>query len=711
VKKLIISEEQYKRLFLFEQHTQKDPYGWIEFGAPNSKTGLDSIPEDEMKRLKEKYENEKKEYNSAYDDAYSELSTMDPSGAGGQGVILGDRYAAKTTQKIKQEWEDNDIKNQYNTAKAWNWLVSINTQKYLISKYCKPVEHTGCEYICSSTASGLEKKEEAMKWRKYYKDNGGCNYGRCGMWYYDGDQICGNKKIKSKQYCITKNLSVVYDMRQERCPGCFNTESGGLFVYPVGIPGISVWNPWTDGVWDEEKYSYHCGCISNISNAKVGCSRDMSNLTLLGDMDYNEITGLNKKYREAEAIGQPGFFEGLGNWVSRCVDDYHCLLDVASIVVLVVPGIGPLLSMGLDIANGVAYGVEGYMSNDKITKYGGYTAGLLTIVGGVFTGYGLAKSLIKIGKASPKVMKFTDDVLLEISKKYGKKGIKKADDVIKKEIDDIFREKMLEHGLTESEVKYAISLIDDIKKLSTNYKVIKTYVDGLLTLEKKFDKVKFKQVFSKKKYQELLKDSKGNVLIALEKYLKVPEGRDVLIQLGMFGALETVLPEIIGNYVRDQSLSGNWGPRKMVESLGYNWIITKEIFGAVMKKNPDGSKNNHYTSKKSEEDNKLLMKAIIANWRPYKLPGKDDPLLDPMNPPKAIPVPEEYQTEKYKQNVNPMSGQNPEKMEKKLDTEKMGLLTPEAAKEYKKEKKDYVAVSAEDMENLALHIERYYKKE
>ncbi len=61
----------------------------------------------------------------------------------------------------------------------------------------------------------------------------------------------------------------------------------------------------------------------------------------------------------------------------------------------------------------------------------------LTIVGGVATGYGLAKSLAKINKASPKVMKFTDDFLGEIAEKYGKKGTV-VDDVIKKDIDDMF---------------------------------------------------------------------------------------------------------------------------------------------------------------------------------------------------------------------------------------------------------------------------------
>ena len=77
-------------------------------------------------------------------------------------------------------------------------------------------------------------------------------------------------------------------------------------------------------------------------------------------------------------------------------------------------------------------------------------------------------------------------------------------------------------------------------------------------------------------YQKLLKESNGDVLIALDKYSKLPEGKMVLTQLGFFAAGEALLPGLINGYITDKSLSGDWGPKKLVEALGYDWEVTKE---------------------------------------------------------------------------------------------------------------------------------------
>ena len=376
----------------------------------------------------------------------------------------------------------------------------------------------------------------------------------------------------------------------------------------------------------------------------AGCPDN--NLTRFGIESADFLRGIDQKQAIHAAKIEPSFFEKVADWGVYCVSDYHCLLDVASVVALAIPGIGPLVSMGLDVVNGIAYGVEGYMSDNKTEKYGNYTAAALTIVGGVATGYGLAKSLAKINKASPKVMKFTDDFLGEIVNKYGKKGITKVDDVIKKEIDDMFKKKILSNGLTKAEVKYSIDIISDVTKFVGDEKSLKSYVNGLQSLNKKFDKVKLQQVFAKKRYQKLLKESNGDVLIALDKYSKLPEGKMVLTQLGFFAAGEAVLPGLINGYITDKSLSGDWGPKKLVEALGYDWVQTKKSFGAISKTNEDGSKNEKWTKEKSIADNTLLQKAINSGWRPYEMSEKLNPTTN-----ERIPVPEKYQTELYKQNI------------------------------------------------------------
>lgn len=715
MKKVLISEDQYKRIFLLEQSPlyrnsksltkayssknkklgvpNNDPYGWATYGAPNKETGvynnlessvlgynkwvswtygpLSPVSEEVIKMLLDEIDADRKNKGlDQYDDIEVDDNSqgMDPTGAGGQGA----RIQNKIKFDANRDW-DGPTEQQIALSEIVNWnkLVSKEWQEFLIAGNCKDIIHKGCDHHCGDTMEKVLENSQAREFYNEYKNEGGGGFGM--GWKYTGGKICGRTIIMpekyvdqtimgyktgksywetaTKQWCIWKNSTDTVTTWQKDCPGCFNKKSGGLFVYPIGIEGMSEWNVTNK---NQSTFTYHCGCVSDLTKKLPGCSGDYWD-------KYGKITGehtlrgYNQKLLLHKGKNAPTFFEGLGIWVDTCIDDYHCLLDVASILVLAIPGIGPILSMGLDIANGVAYGVEGYMSDDKMTKYGSYTAGLLTIVGGVSTGYGLSKSLMKIGKAPPKVMKFTDDVLGEIAEKYGKKGIKKADDVIKKEIDDIFIKKMKQHGLTESEVKYSIDLLNDVKKLASDDKMLKSYVDGLRTLEKKFDKVKFQQVFAKKRYQKLLKESDGDILIALEKYSKLPEGKHVLTQLGMFAYLETLLPGIINNYVTEKSLSGDWGPRRLVEALGYNWEVTKQLFGAISKTNEDGSENKEWTKEKSYADNKLLQSAINSGWRPHQLRFTKDGMvtihMDPNNPPGPIPVPEKYQTELYKQNI------------------------------------------------------------
>jgi len=718
MKKIIISEEQYKRVFLLEQTEgapsplgvgDKDPYGWATYGAPNKKTGtyksgsdtftygpLDPIPSESIDELEEAAELEMKdsmdsiasldaeqEKNSfgnwkdksgldaiqAKNDYYQNLN--DPTGAGKLGVDAKEN-ADKTMQQVGIG-EDNLL---LQSAKNFNKLISKEWQEYLIKSQCKPVVRKRCAFHCGDSKEEVMKNAEAKKWwDEGLKEPWAVSAGKYGLanrsgWFNSLMKICGkaagketyvkdrvgSDRRKESQWCIWKMVETTDTVWKKDCPGCFNKSSGGLFVYPL-VEDMSDWNV-TNNL-NTSKYTYHCGCVNNMTKSLAGCPDN--NLTRFGIESADFIRGIDQKQAIHAAKTEPSFFEKVADWGVYCISDPHCLLDVASVVVLVVPGIGPLLSMGLDVVNGIAYGVEGYMSDNKTEKYANYTAGVLTIVGGVATGYGLAKSLAKINKASPKVMKFTDDFLGEIAEKYGKKGTV-VDDVIKKDIDDMFKKKMLSQGLTNAEVKYSVDIISDVSKFIGDEKSLKTYVNGLKSLNKKFDKVKLQQVFAKKRYQKLLKESNGDVLIALDKYSKLPEGKMVLTQLGFFAAGEALLPGLINGYITDKSLSGDWGPRKLVEALGYDWEVTKEIFGAISKTNEDGSKNEKWTKEKSIADNTLLQKAINSGWRPYELSEKLNPTTN-----ERIPVPEKYQTELYKQNEKGQNQRDIDQLQKDTD--------------------------------------------
>ena len=70
------------------------------------------------------------------------------------------------------------------------------------------------------------------------------------------------------------------------------------------------------------------------------------------------------------------------NYISDCFSDFHCVMDVASIAVLAIPAVGPMLSMGIDFANAATYGVDVYNAKTKEERDAAIIAGGLTLFGG-----------------------------------------------------------------------------------------------------------------------------------------------------------------------------------------------------------------------------------------------------------------------------------------------------------------------------------------
>ena len=127
--------------------------------------------------------------------------------------------------------------------------------------------------------------------------------------------------------------------------------------------------------------------------------------------------GLNKKIKDFELSNRPGFWESVGNFVNDCIGDYHCMLDIASIVALAIPGVGLAVSAGLDFLNAASYGIEASTAKNVDDRNSAILAGILTSVGG-FAGGGIkqTRKIVKYGSKNPKIYKYADEVAERIKK-------------------------------------------------------------------------------------------------------------------------------------------------------------------------------------------------------------------------------------------------------------------------------------------------------
>ena len=90
-------------------------------------------------------------------------------------------------------------------------------------------------------------------------------------------------------------------------------------------------------------------------------------------------------------------------------------MDVASIAVLAIPAVGPMLSMGIDFANAATYGVDVYNAKTKEERDAAIIAGGLTLFGGILGGgVGQTKRILTKGSANPKVYLYADEVIRRI---------------------------------------------------------------------------------------------------------------------------------------------------------------------------------------------------------------------------------------------------------------------------------------------------------
>ena len=292
------------------------------------------------------------------------------------------------------------------------------------------------------------------------------------------------------------------------------------------------------------------------------------------------------------------------NYISDCFSDFHCVMDVASIAVLAIPAVGPMLSMGIDFANAATYGVDVYNAKTKEERDAAIIAGGLTLFGGILGGgVGQTKRILTKGSANPKVYLYADEVIRRIDNELPLlKDVKS--NVKNQKLVKIYKETAEKYGLKDSEFLLGHDIIDNFAKIDP--KVAKIYSDALTTIESKVGRSNLLAVAKNKNFKNIVLQNNGDVVTSLKSFMKTTAGKEALQELGMFVILSEVLSEpTVAKWLSDKInlVQHNLKPtvQTSIKNDGYDWKGTKEIFLS------DGS----------VKDNTLLFNAYTKGWRPW----------------------------------------------------------------------------------------------
>jgi hypothetical protein len=357
-------------------------------------------------------------------------------------------------------------------------------------------------------------------------------------------------------------------------------------------------------VINQFKYNKNAGSSDLFPNGWWGFF-----VNYFGTDNYNEIKNRINSIAPYDlksnktTINQYKDSTSLWEYLGDCFTDYHCVLDVASIATLAIPGVGLAVSAGLDFINAASYGVEGAMAKTSEERNAAYLAGGLTLFGGMFGGgVKQTKYILTKGSANPKVYNYANDVMVRVEKelpqlKNLKEGAKNA------EVAKIYKETAEKYGLKEGEETLGKAILKDFSKIDP--KVAKVYTDALRKIDSKVGRANLLKVGKESGFQKVLLQNNGDVITSLKSYMKTKAGKEALVELGLFVVLSEVLeiPEVqkwIGEKYNYLTRINRTDIRGLVEKEGYDWGLTKELF----------------SSSGSVEDNTLLTKAWAEGWRP-----------------------------------------------------------------------------------------------
>jgi hypothetical protein len=322
------------------------------------------------------------------------------------------------------------------------------------------------------------------------------------------------------------------------------------------------------------------------------------------DISYNK--GTLNQYEKSTSVWE---------YIGDCFSDYHCALDIASIAVLAIPGVGLALSAGIDFANASTYGVEAFNAKTKEERDAAILAGGLTLFGG-FLGGGVSQTnrILTKGSANIKVYKYADDVIKRVDNELPLlKNV--STDVKNQKLVKIYKETADKYGLNQSEILVGHDIINNFAKIDP--KSAKIYSDALTKIESRVGRANLLTVSKNKNFKNLVLQNNGDVVTSLNAYMKTIAGKEALQELGMYVILSEVLSEPeVAKWLSDKINLVQHSLKPTVQTNikndGYDWKSTKEIFLS------DGSIT----------DNTLLNNAYTKGWRPWtkseEIPTEDD---------------------------------------------------------------------------------------
>jgi hypothetical protein len=585
-KRIIITESQYKRILLSEQiKTRKEAEDFLKSQGHTDADGLGVLEDDFIIAwANAKKEGEKSEFtidNKIYDTKTGKFFKS--------AFYEMPKYIEHSSNNYDYDPEGGIGAGRKYLPKTGN-LKSDNIAQLKRLNSCSPKKHDSkCndrkKQKCiaqggiptNRTLKGKEWdfKEDLGKW---VTKNGKRVY-QTYMYGYD------DNKFYTKCYCDTSNLGKVREVDQ-----------------PCKMIG-------DDGEW---KTVIITNTIYDKSWNQTYMSKSKTNYETIGMTDKEKQSYMEKQH----ALGARKERSFDSTFAS---DDFlykyrHEILDVLSIAALAIPLAGPFISGAIELTNASMYYKEGdnFMGNLYV--------GLAFLPGGIqafktVKGAGIIKGVDKVTKEVAIMQKGGETVTKEV-----------LENKLKKELG----EKVF--GRSEKILNDYYSVI--LKSESTaSQKAIKEMTD-LVSKTPAYYKEYLK---SSQLVEKLIAKNGGSPYKAYLAFLRSVAGKEskiaALIYGGIVGGIKTY--EVTTSEIRRANLEtdakkGNIS--SMVRLEGYDWNITREIFG----------------SDKSGKDNELLKKAWQSGWRPYEGKYKKD-----INNPNLIPIApdKEFWTQTFKDRI------------------------------------------------------------
>ena len=349
--------------------------------------------------------------------------------------------------------------------------------------------------------------------------------------YNDTVEFCNTKGLRSQFGPVPKSSAILVNR---------GTPDAKYLYWYFDICPVKNGGVW---VFSQGPNSKSCGCVRTPNQDNL----------YSGGQNVNFVNTL--EYRLENTDLRSGF-EKLSDWATGCVDDWHCLADIASIAVLFipVPGLNVGLSAAIDLVSAAGYaleGDEGWELNAGLTLLGSFASGIDAIK---YVNKGL-----KGGAEITKLRKSLGDGLINAEKVKLSPEWSKLDKVSQSKLYSKEFRKSLK-GLSSKEIKDLSNIITSFSKSGDELvKSVNGIIGDISNLSKQ-EKAAFQDILNKMAKDDGLKREIANHIIAngskvdvksiLKTFGKQSILMDTIIQAGLF-SLTQFYPEETAKVIKN----------------------------------------------------------------------------------------------------------------------------------------------------------------